>query len=241
MAREPAAIRYKNPGAMWPNARATKWGSKSWVYLNDGTGQGGNGKGNKIAIFEEWVGGICAQLDLWRSSQNYRNKTLAAALKIWSGGNHVEAYITHVTRKIPSMTRNTVMNDEFWRGPNGVTFLKVQAAHEAGKPMPVADPIWVDAQKRVMSGAAPKVATAKQKGTVAAGGGTSATATAVQGGFNPIWALAIGVAVAVAIYAIWRYKQTRVVKADLPAVLAPPPDVTVAVTPEPVLLAPPEK
>jgi hypothetical protein len=228
---EPAAIRYKNPGAMWPNKIATKWGSVRWVYLNDGTGQGGNGKGNKIAIFGFWVQGICAQLDLWRSSQNYRNKTLAAALKIWSGGNHVEAYIAHVIRRIPSMTRDTVMNDAFWSGPNGIKFLQVQAAHEAGRAMPVADAEWLEAQKRVMSGAPPKVATTKQKGTVAAGGGTSATVTAAHGGF-PLWvAVLIGLGVAVAIFVIWKYKQSRIIKADLPAVAFPPPvDVTVAVT-----------
>ncbi len=52
---EPAAIRHKNPGAMWPGPIATKWGSKKWVYLSDGTGQGGGGKGNKIGTFDNWV------------------------------------------------------------------------------------------------------------------------------------------------------------------------------------------
>src|SRR3954468_1923861 len=96
----PAAIQFKNPGAMWPNAIATKWGSTKWQYLSDGTGQGGNGKGNKIAIFDNWVGGICAQLDLWRSSPNYKNKRFADAIKIWCGNNNTEDYIKHVTKLI---------------------------------------------------------------------------------------------------------------------------------------------
>jgi hypothetical protein len=125
------------------------------------------------------------------------------------------------------------MNDAFWSGPNGIKFLQVQAAHEAGRAMPVADAEWVEAQKRVMAGAPPKVATTKQKGTVAAGGGTSATVTAAQGGF-PLWAaILIGLGVAVAIFVIWKIKQSRVIKSELPAVLAlPPADVTVAVTTE---------
>ena len=72
--REPASIRYKNPGAMWgrtgkrPAGGATvptnakiplKWGSSQTVYLGDGTGQG-----NNIAVFDTWVQGICAQRPL---------------------------------------------------------------------------------------------------------------------------------------------------------------------------------
>lgn len=221
--REPAAIRYKNPGAMWPNKIATKWGSTRWVYLSDGTGQGGGGHGNKIAIFEAWVDGICAQLDLWRTSVNYRNKTLAAALKIWSGGNHVEAYIAHVIRLIPDMTRNTVMNEVFWAGPNGVKFLKVQAAHEAGRQMPVPDPTWFDAQKRVMSTKAKVAASTQKKSTVAVSTGAGSTATAVSGGF-PLWAaVLIGLGIAVAIFVVWKIKQNRQAATERPAFVLPPP------------------
>lgn len=154
---EPAAIRHKNPGAMWPGDRATRWGSKRWVYLNDGTGQGGNGKGNKIAIFENHVDGICAQLDLWRTSKNYRNKPFKDAIRIWSGGNHVESYIAFVLKRIPGMTRNTIMNDAFWNSPMGIDFLKVQAWHEAGKRYPAPHADYVEAQRRVFVKSPPKV------------------------------------------------------------------------------------
>ncbi len=198
---EPAAIRHRNPGAMWPGKIAKKWGSKRWVYLNDGTGQGGNGKGNKIATFDNWVDGICAQLDLWRTSPNYRNKPLHAALRIWSGGNHVEAYIHYVTSRIPGMTRDTVMDDAFWRSPSGVRFLKVQAGHEAGKPIPAPDADWIEAQRRVFSGVAKKTAA----GSVAAG--TAASTAAHQAGLSVGWVIAIGVAVAVVAFLIWRFKK----------------------------------
>jgi hypothetical protein len=142
---EPASIRYRNPGAMWGSALATKWGALKAVTLNDGKGQG-----NNIAVFPTYVQGICAQLDLWRSSKNYRNKRFADAIAIWSGHNEVESYIAFVIKRVPGMTRNTIMDDAFWRSPNGIAFLKAQAWHEAGKPYPAPDADWNEAQRRVL-------------------------------------------------------------------------------------------
>ncbi len=162
---EPASIRYKNPGAMWgrtgrrlsddrevaTNAPLPlKWGSATTFYLADGKGQG-----NNIAVFPTYVQGICAQLDLWRASKNYRNKRFADAIAIWSGGNYVESYIAFVLKRVPGMTRNTIMNDAFWRGPMGIAFLKAQAWHEAGKPYPAPDADWIEAQRRVFAGVVP--------------------------------------------------------------------------------------
>ncbi len=143
MAREPASIRYKNPGAMWGNnAIARKWGATGNVSLNDGTGQG-----NTIAVFPTYVKGICAQLDLWRTSKHYKNKKFADAIRIWSGGNHVESYISFVLARVPGMTRNTVMDDTFWKSKMGVEFLKAQAWHEAGKKYPAPDSDFYEAQR----------------------------------------------------------------------------------------------
>jgi hypothetical protein len=144
---EPASIRYKNPGAMWGNALATKWGALDTVTLHDGLGQG-----NNIAVFPTYVQGICAQLDLWRTSPNYKNKRFADAIAIWSGRNYVESYIAYVLDRVPGMTRDTVMNDEFWKSSMGIAFLKAQAGHEAGKPYPAPDADWVEAQRRVFGG-----------------------------------------------------------------------------------------
>lgn len=150
MAKVPASIRYKNPGAMWGSPLAKKWGSTKTVALKDGTGQG-----NNIAVFDTWVQGICAQLDLWRTSKHYRNKQFKDAIKIWSGGNHVEAYIKFVLDRIPGMTRNTVMDDAFWRSEMGIAFLKAQAWHEAGRRYPAPEADWIEAQRRVFAGAVP--------------------------------------------------------------------------------------
>lgn len=173
---EPASIRYKNPGAMWGSALAIKWGAqKKAVSLKDGTGQG-----NNIAVFPTYVQGICAQLDLWRTSKNYKNKRFADAIKIWSGGNHVESYIKFVLDRVPGMTRDTVMNDAFWKSSMGIAFLKAQAWHEAGKRYPAPDADWIAAQKRVFSGVptANTVKSAAATTVIVAGasGGTAAVA-----------------------------------------------------------------
>jgi hypothetical protein len=148
---EPASIRYKNPGAMWGSPLAIKWGAKKKpVVLKDGKGQG-----NNIAVFPTYVQGICAQLDLWRTSPNYKNKRFADAIAIWSGHNNVESYIKFVLARVPGMTRNTVMNDTFWKSPQGIAFLKAQAWHEAGKKYPAPDEDWIEAQHIVFSGAVP--------------------------------------------------------------------------------------
>lgn len=161
---EPASIRFKNPGAMWGHtgkhetkrvrtnvAIPLKWGSVWTTYLGDGLGQG-----NNIAEFDTWVDGICAQLDLWRSSPKYKNKRFADAIHIWDGGNNTPSYIAYVTGgknpRVPGMTADTIMNDAFWSGPMAIPFLKAQSGHEAGKPIPAPDADWIEAQRRVMSG-----------------------------------------------------------------------------------------
>lgn len=146
----PAAIQFKNPGAMWPGVTATKWGSTKWQYLADGTGQGGAGHGNKIAIFDNWVDGICAQMDLWKTSEKYHNQTLHDAIKVWSGGNNVPSYLTYLKTRVSGLTDNTIMNDAFWRGPMAIPFLKAQAAHEAGRTIPATQENYIEAQRRVL-------------------------------------------------------------------------------------------
>jgi len=222
----PASIRTKNPGAMWPGAIATKWGSTRWVYLNDGTGQGGNGKGNKIAIFDNWLSGICAQLDLWRSSKNYKNRRLADALYIWSGKNNYEAYIAHVCRKIPGMTRNTIMDDAFWRGPYGIAFLKVQASHEAGQAYPAPDSTWSAAQQIVFSGKIADIKPpAKASTKAAAGAGTAAAPVVVAAAQSFPWVtvlvcvLAAAAVVGVGFYFWRKYENAKQVEMERPALI----------------------
>lgn len=189
---------------MWGSALAIKWGaSKQAVTLNDGKGQG-----NNIAVFPTFVAGVCAQLDLWRTSANYKNKRFADAIAVWSGHNNVPSYIAFCKARVPGLTESTIMNDAFWKSPSGIAFLKAQAWHEAGKQYPAPDADWIEAQKRVFSGAVPKPPASTPKkatGSVVAGG--AAATAAHQSGLGVGWIVAIGIAVAVAAFIIWRIKK----------------------------------
>jgi hypothetical protein len=171
------------------------------------------GQGNKIAVFDTWVQGICAQLDLWRTSANYKNKRFADAIAIWSGHNNVPSYIAYVKARVPGITENTIMNDAFWNSPMGIQFLKAQAGHEAGKAIPAPDADWIEAQRRVFGGVAPaKPAVVKEtaKAGAAAAGGAVVVAGAAKAvergwGFSEFALLAVGLVVAAGLaYVGWR-------------------------------------
>lgn len=201
---EPASIRYKNPGAMWGSALAIKWGAaKQAVTLNDGKGQG-----NNIAVFPTFVAGICAQLDLWRTSANYKNKRFADAIAVWSGHNNVPSYIAFCKARVPGLTESTIMNDAFWKGSMGLAFLKAQAWHEAGKqyPAPAAD--WVEAQKRVFSGV-PTANTVKKAATSVIVSTASTTAAGTQAGLGLGTAFAIGLGIALVVFLVWKFKPSK--------------------------------
>lgn len=148
---EPASIRTNNPGAMWGgNALAKKWGETHHVSLNDGLGQG-----NQIAVFPDKIHGAAAQFDLWRTSSNYHNRPLATAIKIWSGGNSWEQYCAFLKSRVAGLTDSTIIDDAFLCSPRGIEFVKAQAWHEAGKPYPMTDVEWQQAQNLVFVGANP--------------------------------------------------------------------------------------
>jgi hypothetical protein len=217
---EPASIRYKNPGAMWGNAIAVKWGAdKHPVSLNDGKHQN-----NNIAVFPTFRQGICAQLDLWRSSPNYKNKPFAHAINTWDGGNDTPAYIRYVKARVPGITESTIMDTEFWKGPMGIPFLKAQAGHEAGRVYPAPDEDWEAARKRVFSGV-PTPNTVKKAGG-AAGSIVPTTVAIHQAGFSIGTAIAIGAVIAVIGFIIWKYKhlvtETLVHDTPHPALVEPP-------------------
>lgn len=223
----PASIRYKNPGAMWGNAFAIKWGAaKKAVTLNDGKGQG-----NNIAVFPTFVQGICAQMDLWRTSKNYRNKRFSDAIAIWSGHNSVSQYIAFVLQHAPGMTRDTVMNDAFWRGSLAIPFLKAQAGHEAGRVYPAPDADWVTAQKRVLSGV-PTPETVKKVAKAVVAGTAPVVVTAHQNPSLVIPALLIGIAIVIGALIYWKVKEATSPPSPN---LIPVPSVPVPTTETPVV------
>lgn len=135
----PASIRNKNPSAMWPNRLATKFGSTSYEQLKDG-------QGNKIATFPDDVHGAAAQFALW-ASQGYLGKTLAEAIKKWSGNNSPDDYARSLAHAIPNLSLDTVITINFLKSENGWKFMKIQAQWEAGRPYPMTDDEWQSAQK----------------------------------------------------------------------------------------------
>lgn len=141
----PASIRYKNPGAMWPGPRATKWGSTHWVQLMDK-------QRNKIAVFDDFVHGAAAQFDLW--SSNYTGMTLQAAINKWSGGNSPTEYARFLEQRTGAkitvpVTKAFLASDAGWK------LLKAQSRWEAGQEIPMSDEDWQQAQHMVFGTVAP--------------------------------------------------------------------------------------
>lgn len=147
MAKIPAAIRYKNPGAMWPGKIATKWGSAEWIRLQDG-------QGNKIAVFPTFVQGAAAQFDLWATKYT-TGETLKELIDRWSGHNSPAAYVRFLEARTGTSI-NTVMTKQFLASPAGWKLMKAQSRWEAGQEMPLTDAEWQQAQKMVFAGLAPE-------------------------------------------------------------------------------------
>lgn len=142
-AREPASIRYKNPGAMWGGKHANTWGAVSDVVLKDG-------QANHIAVFPDFVHGAAAQFALWKAS--YCNMSLAAAIRKWSGHNSSAAYMAFLGRHV-GITAQTWITPALLASPKGLALMQAQAQWEAGKPYPMTDAEWRQAQALVFSDA----------------------------------------------------------------------------------------
>jgi hypothetical protein len=188
---------------MWGgSALAKKWGADKTIGLNDGLGQG-----NNIAVFPTKVMGAAAQIDLWRTSKNYHNRRLQDAIHTWSGGNYVSSYMAFLMKRVPGLTPDTIIDDDFLKSGMGLAMMKAQAWHEAGKPYPMTDAEWREAQALVFSPKTSAAKTAAKKtGPIVAGG--AAAESARQAGLSIGWIVAIGVAVAVvAALIVWRFKK----------------------------------
>jgi hypothetical protein len=142
-AREPASIRYKNPGAMWGGKHARKWGAVDDIVLKDG-------QANHIAVFPDLVHGAAAQFALWKAG--YCDMTLIAAIKKWSGHNSSAAYMAFLGKHV-GVTPHTRITPALLASPKGIALMKAQAQWEAGKPYPMSDAQWAEAQSMVFPAA----------------------------------------------------------------------------------------
>jgi hypothetical protein len=162
MAQPPAAIRYNNPGAMYPGPSATRYGS---------TGYGVIGGGHKIAQFADPVDGAAAQFDLL--NRGYANMTLRDLIHKWSGGNSSAAYANAIASRT-GIGLDDKVTPEMLRDANfAVPFAKAKAQWETGQAYPLTDEQWRQAHARATGGEAPQT---PASGTAVAGLGGNASA-----------------------------------------------------------------
>jgi hypothetical protein len=138
--KQPATIRYNNPGGMWDGPSATKFGSTRHGVLSDG---------NHIAYFDTPEAGAAAQLDLL-SSPKYVGQMIGPLIDKWSGSTggrgNVSQYATNVAQSI-GRTPADPLTAEILRGPEGIILAKAQAKWETGHDYPMSDDQWRAAQK----------------------------------------------------------------------------------------------
>jgi hypothetical protein len=187
---ESASIRYNNPGAMWDGKIAKRWKSVDHVVLADG-------QANHIAIFPDRVSGAAAQFDLWRS--NYCNMSLEEAVKKWSGGNASVPYMTFL-RAHTGFNPDTLISPVMLSGPSGISLMQAQAAWEAGKPYPMSDAEWSEAQRRCF---APSSVRRTIAVTTAVATGVGGSHAAIQSGAPPFETLFLIVGIAVTVFGVW--------------------------------------
>lgn len=138
---DPASIRTNNPGAQWYGPSAQAYGAIGSIPLPGG---------NNAAQFPDPVSGAAAQFALLGKS--YANMPLSAAIDKWSGGNSSPAYAAFLAKQT-GLSPDTVLTPQLLQGPRGLALAKAQAHWEAGKPYPMSDAQWQQAQSRAFGGA----------------------------------------------------------------------------------------
>ncbi len=138
---EPASIRYRNPGAMYPGPSSKKYGSTEYKVI---------GGGHLIAVFSDDISGAAAQFDLLYTK--YTGMTLRAAITKWCGNNSADAY----TRRVCSETglrADSILTKDMIHDLNiAISFCKAAAHVEAGKAYPMSDADWAKAHVLAMHG-----------------------------------------------------------------------------------------
>jgi hypothetical protein len=134
---DPASIRYRNPGGMYPGPSATRFGSLGHEII---------GGGHKIAVFPDAESGAAAQFDLL--SRNYAGLPLRDAIAKWSGGNASGAYADFIAKNT-GLSPDTVLTREMLHDPRmAVPLVRSMAQWEAGRAYPLDDAGWNAAHSR---------------------------------------------------------------------------------------------
>lgn len=167
----PAAIRYNNPGAMYPGKSASRFGSKSYGVI---------GGGHKIARFPTPVDGAAAQFDLL--NRVYAGMPLGQLIKKWSGGNSSGKYANFVAGRL-GIDPSTPITSQMIADPNfAVRLAQAKSQWETGGKFPLDQEGWRKAHAMVFpmtpAGAAPTGAVSPPSGTPAAAQPASASTVA---------------------------------------------------------------
>ena len=73
---------------------------------------------------------------------------------------HNILYVNFLIKHAPGLTSMSIINDALLSSPLGIAMMKAQAWNEAGKPYPMTDDEWKQAQDMVFKGASAPVVTA---------------------------------------------------------------------------------
>jgi uncharacterized protein (TIGR02594 family) len=137
MAKVPASIRNKNPGAMYPGPSADKFGSTGVEILRSGDGE------HKIATFPTFEQGGAAMFDLL--CRLYTGMTLSAAVSKWCGGIRASQYVAHIEARTELTAGGLLTHDLLSDSRYGIPLCKAMADWEAGRSYPMTDAQWAKA------------------------------------------------------------------------------------------------
>lgn len=136
----PVAVRDHNPGAIWPGAVATKWGSAASEQLTDA-------QKNQAAVFPDNVHGAAAQFDLLRNV--YVGMAVRPALDKWGGGNGLDSYVEDINQDT-GLSGDDRLTLKYLSNPKtGIPFAQSMARHETGYIFPMSDADWLKAHQMV--------------------------------------------------------------------------------------------
>ena len=126
----PAAIRYNNPGAMYPHESSYKFGSTKSHRI---------GGGHLIAEFPDAISGAAAQFDLL-SGDHYCAMRVGNAITKWCGNYDAAAY-RRIVRQA-GIDLNASVTETLSDKAKAITLARTMARVEAGREYPLTEAQW---------------------------------------------------------------------------------------------------
>ena len=132
-----ATIRFNNPGGMYP---------AGWQRRFGGTDTGERiGGGHRIAMFPDKVSGAAALFALLNGSL-YVNKSVANAMRTWTGNNNAGTYINWLQNR--GIDTNEVVGNFLANENAAIALASSMARWETGHAYPLSSREWQEAYQR---------------------------------------------------------------------------------------------